>query len=116
MADPQVAREMISILERDGWNQGYVTYPYPDNAFPGEPWRHGSHCIGGAASLALSGGATDAWPPSPFYVRLLDAICDFDPGWRRSGPSHIHSDIATWNNSHPREDVMAVLHGMDGRG
>ncbi len=108
----ETARKALDILDRDGWNKGYLTNPYLDG--PGL-YREGSHCIGGAWNLALT-GTSATWLLAPEgdagYELLAQTIQEQHPDlkgqyadWSSIGI------IADWNN-HERtteSDVRRIL-------
>lgn len=112
---PEIAREALAILKRDGWNRGYLSLTEYSRV---KVFALGSHCIGGAANLALSGGTSFWWQITPaardFYQHLADAIVAREPDsvneiGHESSPMEF---VVGWNNSRQREDVFAVLESM----
>ena len=52
----EIARKALEILDRDGWCKGTTVYPRLTPISP-RSYRTGSHCIGGAWSMAATGDA-----------------------------------------------------------
>ncbi len=117
METAEIAREALRILDRDGWNKGYLTYTsvsWDD----GESVRAGSHCIGGAWNLALHGDSRWVLAPrggmtillSEPYELLAEAIREQYPAYTPY-PYDAINLIAEWNNdpATTEDDVRAIL-------
>lgn len=102
----QTAQETLEILNRDGWCKGAFTFWFnPVNSYP-----HGSHCLGGAWTLARN---SSLWLEDEEYVPLWELITSMYPDY-----ACLHSDshetvlscITCWNDNTASEgDVRAVL-------
>jgi hypothetical protein len=65
----ETAAKALAILDRDGWNKG-ATSLSPGSS---EPYRVGSHCLGGAWNLAATGRA--GWShDTSIYLPVTDVI------------------------------------------
>lgn len=109
------ARKALQILDRDGWNKGYLTAPSWEYT---EALRAGSHCIGGAWNLALYGD--DEWLEENFesyesYIRIAEVIVaqhpEYSPKYGFTPDCFPIGLIADWNNDEATTegDVRAVL-------
>jgi hypothetical protein len=113
MNHAEIAQGALDILDRDGWCKFSLTYRSLFNAVPDFP-RDGSHCIGGAVNLAMTG--QDNWVlDSDFYGVLAGVIREQYPDHRL--PEYAPADvldvwfIAEWNNNPgtTEADVRRVL-------
>src|SRR5215469_7303713 len=116
----QIAREALTILDRDGWNKGALCAEQTDleqsrSWYQNQPQnlRVGSHCIGGAVNIALSGDRS--WLESEygdeFYQHLASKIRELFPDRYKHDSNEDIWSIAMWNN-HPattEQDVRTVL-------
>jgi hypothetical protein len=119
-----IARDALAILDRDGWNQGMLTWQ-----FGGEKFRDGSHCVGGAVNLAMHGSdewAYDEREAAPVYTAIADAMEAIDPIAANEHDRGYYSRVlgtiinsgnnggtvyylAEWNNYHTEEQVREAL-------
>ena len=121
METAEIARKALEILDRDGWNKGFFTLlynPLPQvykSATGKFPYRSGSHCIGGAWSIAMG---SSGWCSYEDYWELWEKIIVMFPDWTCGYPDiHSHDDpeqamnhIVCWNDTCATEDdVRAVL-------
>ncbi len=111
MNTAETARKALEILDRDGWNQGAVQRGYAsgDGRF-----RAGSHCIGGAWNLALSGQVR--WLHDvTVYEPLLRVIREQYPDFFQYQDFFQYPDffrnLGVWNDqpSISEADVRAIL-------
>lgn len=118
LTDEQIAataREALDILDRDGWNKGALTVITPDGMTYYGKYPEGSHCIGGAWNLALTGRSDWAMDHTAAYLPLAAKIADMFPAYgnteTETGSYLVMNFIARWNNDKDttEEDVRAVL-------
>lgn len=124
---PDIAREALEILDRDGWNKGSLTRLSDEGVPPAWlAYKTGSHCIAGAWNLAQHGHEgwdlngvnyfplydmiKAQWPEyrsvnAERYAEMLLVV----PGLRIS--SFIACFIADWNNAveTTETDVRTIL-------
>lgn len=120
----QIARDALDILDRDGWAKGALTMVSGMERYEFLAGVAGSHCIGGAVNLAMSGD--DDWLmdacATEFYDHMLKVIKMLFPGedenempWKLFSQSFDrHASIgiiAQWNNNPgtTQDDVRVVL-------
>jgi hypothetical protein len=118
MSPSQVARDSLEILSRDGWCK-WTTTLYPGILVPltheqkalmqGFPFPVGSHCLGGAMNLALTGCAEFWCENALAYDAAASVIMDQYPQkWDGLGSGSILTYFNDLNET-TEQDVRAIL-------